>query len=93
MVSNLFKYKNPVLWFGPPPRSNPNTQSISACDISKERKRISAQVYNLLFFSRGYTLRVVIELIYATLGFTLTQLSQLRVSIDIDEVTFVYVFE
>ena len=42
---------------------------ISACDISKERKQISAQIYNLLFLSRGYTLRVIIKLIYCIVTF------------------------
>ena len=59
--------RNPALWYALPPplRSNINTLPISACDISKERKQISAQIYNLLFLSRGrYTLRVIIVLIY-----------------------------
>ena len=38
--------------------------SISACHVSNERKQISAQIYDLLFFSRGYTLRVMMEWIY-----------------------------
>ena len=50
-------------------RSNPNTQPISVCDISKERKQISAQIYNSLFLSRGYTLKVIIEWIYCIVTF------------------------
>ena len=60
--------KNHILWFGFP-RRNPNTKPISACDISKERKQIPAQIYYLLFLSRGYTLRVIIELIYCIVTF------------------------
>ena len=55
------------VWFSS--RSNPNTQPISVCDISKERKQISAQIYNLLFLSRDYTLRVIIEWIYCIVTF------------------------
>ena len=56
-----------LVWFST--RSNTNTQPISACDISKERKQIPAQIYNLLFLSRGYTLRVIIEWIYCIVTF------------------------
>ena len=59
-----------LVWSPPPsPRSNPNTQPISACDISQERKQIPAQFYYLLFLSRGYTLRVIIEWIYCIVTF------------------------
>ena len=37
-----------------------NIQPIPVCHISNERE----QIYNLLFMSRGYTLRVMIKLIY-----------------------------
>ena len=45
------------------PRSDFNIQPISVCHVLNERKLISDQIYNLLFLSRGYTLRVMIEII------------------------------
>ena len=63
---------NKILYFGLVfPRSNPNSQPISACDISKERKQISAQIYHLIFLSRSYlnTLGVIIKLIYCIVTF------------------------
>ena len=67
IISKCKKKCCTFVWFSS--RSNPNTQPISVCDISKERKQISAQIYNLLFLSRGYTLRVIIEWIYCTVTF------------------------
>ena len=51
-----------LVWFST--RSNLNIHSIPTCNVSKERKQILAQIYNLLFLSRGYTLRVIIKWIY-----------------------------
>ena len=50
------------VWFSP--RSDLNIFSISACYVSNERKLIFDQIYYWLCLSRGYTLRVMIELIY-----------------------------
>ena len=51
---------NPVLLYGFPPVAI-LICSMSACHVSNERKQISAQIYDLLFFSRGYTLRDMME--------------------------------
>ena len=58
-VQRIFLY---FVWFSL--RSDLNIQPISVCDISNERKQISDQFYNLLFLSKGYTFRVMIDLIY-----------------------------
>ena len=61
---------NFFLWMKIPLSSFFLTQSVyTVCKKSKERKQISNQIYYLLFWSRGYTLRVIIELIYCTVTF------------------------
>ena len=58
-ASNLFqKCKQnccTFVWF------SPRIGQIQRVDVSNERKQISAQIYDLLFFSSGYTLRVMME--------------------------------
>ena len=69
-LPNFFKMQTNLLYFClVSPRIGLNSHSSSACHVSNERKQISAQIYDVLLFSRGYTLRVMMELIYCIVTF------------------------